>query len=282
MSVRARFVCKLRRHWVTIRYKFSHKHPCDNWLFNSLTSGVGSCNHTETANQWVNGSVVLGADESPWPCGTPSWYTPLSWIILSKQKNLHLFSSQYVCVFSKTSVHPSVCLSEWKIKLLELIQTRGKSLKKKIKCRPVKKVLKNPDSLKELKRLKEQFVLVPSIGFICKKYFLEVLLQETKSNTYVAYQDSAESIIIPVAKKCLEIGIPVKEDNKTLPQIHATIKMHKNPVKFRFIIGGKKLRHQASCKKACKNPPAYYEDTQEILQQDQVLYRNGKILDYWK
>ena len=68
------------------------------------------------------------------------------------------------------------------------------------KCRPVKKVLKDPNCLKELKRLKEPFVLAPidkaanNIGFICKKYFLEVLLQETKSNTYVPYQDSAESI----------------------------------------------------------------------------------------
>ena len=26
----------------------------------------------------INGSVELGADESPRPCGTPSWYTPLS------------------------------------------------------------------------------------------------------------------------------------------------------------------------------------------------------------
>ena len=47
----------------------------------------------------INGSVVLGADESPWPCGTPSWYTPLSWMILSKQKNLHLFY-HYTFVFS--------------------------------------------------------------------------------------------------------------------------------------------------------------------------------------
>ena len=47
----------------------------------------------------INGSVVLGADESPWPCGTPSWYTTLSWMILSKQKNLHLFSPRYDCVF---------------------------------------------------------------------------------------------------------------------------------------------------------------------------------------
>ena len=56
---------------------------------------------------YINGSVVLGADESPWPCGTPSWCTPLSWMILSKQKNLHLFSSQYICVVSKMSVRPS-------------------------------------------------------------------------------------------------------------------------------------------------------------------------------
>ena len=47
----------------------------------------------------INGSVVLGADESPWPCGTPSWYTPLFWMILSKQKNLHLFY-HYTFVFS--------------------------------------------------------------------------------------------------------------------------------------------------------------------------------------
>ena len=78
-----------------------------------------------------------------------------------------------------------------------------------------------------------------NFGFICKKYFLEVLLQETKSNKYVPYQDSAESIINAVAKKCLEIGIPVTGDNKTLLQIHVTIKMHKNPVKFQFIIGAR-------------------------------------------
>ena len=103
-----------------------------------------------------------------------------------------------------------------------------------------------------------EFVHVPidkaanNIGFICKKYFLEVLLQETKSNTYVPYQDSAKSIINSVAKKCLEIGIPVKEDNKTLPQIHAIIEMHKNPVKFRFIIGPRNCITQQVAKKLVK------------------------------
>ena len=166
--------------------------------------------------------------------------------------------NSFIEKWSSKICKPKEYFYEWKIKLLELIQTRGKSLKKKIKCRPVKKVLKDPDCLKELKKLKEQFVLVPidkaanKIGFICKKYFLEVLLQETKSNTYVPHQDSAESIINAVAKKCLDIGIPVKGDNKTLPQIHATIKMHKNPVKFRFIIGARNCVTKQVAKKLVK------------------------------
>ena len=166
--------------------------------------------------------------------------------------------NSFIEKWSSKICKPKEYFYEWKIKLLELIQTRGKSLKKKIKCRPVKKVLKDPDCLKELKKLKEQFVLVPidkaanNIGFICKKYFLEVLLQETKSNTYVLHQDSAESIINAVAKKCLDIGIPVKGDNKTLPQIHATIKMHKNPVKFRFIIGARNCVTKQVAKKLVK------------------------------
>ena len=54
----------LRHHWVTICYKFSCRHPCHNWLFNSLTFCVGSCYQTETANQWV--------------CGTGSWWVTLA------------------------------------------------------------------------------------------------------------------------------------------------------------------------------------------------------------
>ena len=55
----------------------------------------------------INGCVVLGADESPWPCGTPSWYTPLSWMILHKQKT---FSKMSVCLPVCLSVCLSVCL----------------------------------------------------------------------------------------------------------------------------------------------------------------------------
>ena len=56
----------------------------------------------------VFGTVVLGADESPWPFGTPSWYAPLSWMILSKHHNTMVFFSK---ISIWPSVHLSVCLS---------------------------------------------------------------------------------------------------------------------------------------------------------------------------
>ena len=100
-----------RRHFV---FGLSVR-PSEAWntLFWPVHGSVGPPNQpfygmSIRPSVYINGSVVLGADESPWPCGTPSWYTPLSWMILSKQKNLHLFSSQYICVFSKMSVRPSV------------------------------------------------------------------------------------------------------------------------------------------------------------------------------
>ena len=75
----------------------------DYWTILPLMLGVVTRQKLQ-----ISGSVVLGADESPWPCSAPSWLTPLSWMILRKQKNLRLFSSQYICVFL-WDVHLSIC-----------------------------------------------------------------------------------------------------------------------------------------------------------------------------
>ena len=58
-----------------------------------------------------NGSVVLGADESPWPCGTPSWYTPpyRIWFWVSRRIFIYSHHNTFV-LFSKMYVRLSVCL----------------------------------------------------------------------------------------------------------------------------------------------------------------------------
>ena len=126
-------------------------------------------------------------------------------------------------------------------------------MKKKIKLKPVKNVLIDPTCLKDLEELKNQFVLVPidkasnNVGLICKKYFLEILPKETLTETYEEYDNTAEEVIGAIRKESLNIGIPVEKTFNDL--IHATIKMHKNPIKFRFIIGSKTGVIKAAVKK---------------------------------
>ena len=136
------------------------------------------------------------------------------------------------------------CFSKWKITLFKSIQEKVKKLKKKIKFKPVKNVLKDP-CLKDLKELKDQFVLVPidkaanNVGLICKKYFLEILRKETSTETYEEYDNTAEEVIGAIRKGILNIGIPLEKTFNDLLLIHATIKMRKNPIKFCFIIGSR-------------------------------------------
>ena len=48
-----------------------------------------------------------------------------------------------------------------------------------------------------------------------------------------------KEIIDTLIEKCRKVKDTVKEEHKKLPIIYPTIKMHKNPVKFRFIIAAR-------------------------------------------
>ena len=75
--------------------------------------------------------------------------------------------------------------------------------------------------------------------FSVRLYFLEILRKETSTETYEEYHNTAEEVIGAIRKGSSNIGIPVEKTFNDLPLIHATIKMHKNPIKFRFIIGSR-------------------------------------------
>ena len=133
--------------------------------------------------------------------------------------------------------------TQWKLKLLEMIDNKYLSLKDKVKIRRVKKVLKTPECKKELSDLKEKYVLTPidkaanNIGFVCKKYYLMIILEELRSQTYEQYEDINEVIEYVAEESSRKAFTQIETNNRKLPQIHAIIKMHKSPIKFRFIIG---------------------------------------------
>ena len=136
---------------------------------------------------------------------------------------------------------------EWKVKVLERVDKRIEFLRNgKLKTwRQNEKVLSNKDSIQSLKQLQEDFIIAPidkasnNIGFVCRKYMISNLIKELQSDTYEDIGNITE-ITEKQIKTAIDIGGQVTKDHQTLPIIYATIKMHKKPVKFRYIIAAKK------------------------------------------
>ena len=106
-------------------------------------------------------------------------------------------------------------------------------------------ILKDTKNKADLDRLKEKFVIVPidkasnNIGIVCKKYMVENILKEVRSNTYQQMGDVL-TIVEEQTKKNIEAGWCIDAENQKIPTIYATVKMHKTPIKFRYIIAAKK------------------------------------------
>ena len=164
----------------------------------------------------------------------------------------------FITKWSSKTKKPVEFFTEWKVKVLETIEGKYNHMKKTSQCQPVRQVLRTPECVKELERLKELYVLVPidkaanNIGFVCKSYFLQVLQQETLSPTYITCNQPEEDIINSIAENSRAMNVPVLQENMQLPPIHATIKMHKDPVKFRFIIGARKCVLKQAAKRLVK------------------------------
>ena len=106
-------------------------------------------------------------------------------------------------------------------------------------------MLTKPQVMAELDRLKDQFVFVPidkasnNVAVVCKKFYVEVLHGEINSNTYQQSSESVDDIIERHGVFLQQHGIKLHTDNRCLPYLYATTKMHKNPIKFRFITSGR-------------------------------------------
>ena len=152
----------------------------------------------------------------------------------------------------KTKKH----LNEWKNHMLEQVDLRIKKLQKRMQTwKQRKKVLQDEDVQNELNTLQRRFVMVPidkagnNIGFVCKKYYIMKIMDEVKSETYENIMDRKQVVIGKQKQQSKKLKIDVDKENEKLPYIHATIKMHKNPIKFRYIIASR----QCAAKGVAKN-----------------------------
>ena len=77
------------------------------------------------------------------------------------------------------------------------------------------------------------------MSLVCKKFYVQLLHDEISSDTYQLTTESEETIVNRHKEFLKAHGIKMKPENEKLPYLYGTVKMHKNPVKFRFITAGR-------------------------------------------
>ena len=138
-------------------------------------------------------------------------------------------------------------LADWKNKVLELVDLDIEKLKRKIKKQRTNPVLKQPEVVNYLNLFHEKYVMTPidkassNVSVICKRYYVEVILKEIGilgdgSETYEKADRSKEEIIDENQVYSEKLGYTLSEKEKDLPTMYWIPKMHKNPIKHRFIV----------------------------------------------
>ena len=148
---------------------------------------------------------------------------------------------------------PNTLFNEWRNKVLEKVDNKITLLKNTVKPTRSKKTLKDSTVIKYLEELQEKYVMTPidkadsNIAFICKRHYVQVIVKElgladTLTSTYepILYTDTISIIKQDAENMHKEFGIKISDDMQTLPDIYWLPKLHKTPIKERFIIASQK------------------------------------------
>ena len=172
-------------------------------------------------------------------------------------KNLSLLCEavdHYALQWAKREIVELSVLSSWKEMVKGPIEERISKLKQNFK-QPTGKVLQNVDVKACLSDLHNKYVFVPAdkppnnIIIACKRYYIETLIKElgldncstpTGNSTYTSCQMSSEDIVNTHDTFMKFLGIELSDDDKRLPYLYWTPKLHKSQVKHRFVAGSSK------------------------------------------
>ena len=142
-------------------------------------------------------------------------------------------------------------LSEWIKTTGEVVKRRIRRLKHSVNTR-FESIFRDPDVVRELSRLHENFVIVPAdkasnnYTFVCKRHYVDILIEELglhslPGNPTYNLTDFSASEVLDNNKSVLTFfGIQSNSEELDLPYIYWIPKMQKNPYKHRFIAGSSK------------------------------------------
>ena len=182
-------------------------------------------------------------------------------------------------------------LDEWYHTVMGKVDTEIDLLSSKTPPKHVKKVLNDPTIKKELERLQEKYVFVPTdkasnnISIVCKQFYIHTILKElnifddeSTSKTYVKVQQSTQSVIDVHKTKMEQWKIHLSEEQSRLPFMYWIPKMHKHPSKQRFIAASaccSTKEVSATITKCLKQIDSYHSHTAR------TIYHSCGINSYW-
>ena len=200
--------------------------------------------------------------------------------------------SKFVEEWSEKHALSKEVLTPWLVTVKEKVCERVKTLKAKTKERFTSEVLKNIECKKSLKELQNHYVIAPidkasnNIAFICKRFYAMVLVKElgldsTNGNeTYVSLNEASKERIIQehVIKLGEAFNLTVPEKSKILPHIYWLPKLHKNPIKFRFIIAAPDCSMKPLAKAVTKLFKLFYK---QIERYNEKTFYFSSIKSFW-
>ena len=142
-------------------------------------------------------------------------------------------------------------LSEWVKAVRSLIQLRIKKLRRSMNANATS-IFNNRDVAETLASIHNEYVVVPAdkapnnIVFICKKHYVECLIQELGIDgsdgnpTYTRSTFAKDEIIDNHMSVLSSFGISFPKEDCDLPSLYWIPKLHKDPYKQRFIAGSAK------------------------------------------
>ena len=180
----------------------------------------------------------------------------------------------------------------WVQEVSEKIKNKVNGLKDSRPSRTVREVLKDRECLSYLEELKQRFVIVPidkasgNIAFICKRFYAKVLLDELGlvgqlgSSTYESLENkNVDEIINNHSQKLkFKFDLDVPSESKMLPHIYWLPKLHKNPIKFRFIIAAPNCSVKPLSKAVTKFFKLFYRQIEKYNEKSQ-FYSSAKT--FW-
>ena len=140
----------------------------------------------------------------------------------------------------------------WQISFNDILNKRIKDLQESVVIKPFYPLLQKHSIIKQLEVLHSKFVITPidkasnNVAFICKRHYAQVLVDELglentndSAPTYIKITNMNIEQIVKKHDEYVKKLFKTSIEDKCLPNMHWTPKMHKIPSKARFIVAAK-------------------------------------------